>query len=282
MLAPSSLRHGPPSGGPEQRRSRRLVAIALTCGVLAVVTPLALTSQVAGGDVAARAADAPVSAAPSTANRTVTATPSPAAAAVTIDTPTAAPTTDTPAPAPAADPVPTSAQEPASAPAEQPPAPAEQPAPVEQPAPAPAVEEPAAPAPATDEAPAEPAAANWMEALRPKVDPQGLATWVFQAHGAWGASDGHTVYIDPDVPQDKRWSVMVHEYGHVLQVRQYGSLDATAVAMSAIVGASASDKGPTESNADCIAEQLGATWTDYGCQDALRPAAAALVAGERP
>lgn len=140
-------------------------------------------------------------------------------------------------------------------------------------------------------APAEPAAApqaapessgNWMEALIPQVDPGGAANWVLERNGALGATDGHTIYIDPNVPSDKRFSVMVHEYSHILEVQVYGSLNASAAALSAIIGASSSDVTANESTADCMALMLGASWVDYGCQPALQDAAAAILSGQRP
>jgi len=123
---------------------------------------------------------------------------------------------------------------------------------------------------------------NWMTDLIPQVDPTGAATWIFERNGSWGASDGHHNYVDPDVPADKRLSVMVHEYSHVLQVRVYGSLAESVAAMSAVVGASPTDVSANESTADCMTLMQGAPWVYYGCQDALRPAAAAILAGQHP
>ncbi len=142
----------------------------------------------------------------------------------------------------------------------------------------PASEPPAAPA----DAPAPPPASsgNWMTDLLPQIDPGGAAQWEFWRNGGWGATNGHTVYIDPDVPADKRFSVMIHEYSHVLQVQVYGSIDASAAAMGAIAGMSAT--AANESTADCMALMQGATWVDYGCQDSLRGAAEAILAGHRP
>ncbi|MGS0685324.1 SH3 domain-containing protein [Nakamurella sp. GG22] len=150
-------------------------------------------------------------------------------------------------------------------------------------APAAADEPPAPEAAASQEnAPAPPQASsgNWMTDLLPEVDPGGAAQWEFWRNGGWGATDGHTVYIDPDVPADKRFSVMIHEYSHVLQVQVYGSIDASAAAMGAISGMSAT--AANESTADCMALMQGATWVDYGCQDSLRGAAEAVLAGHRP
>ena len=121
-----------------------------------------------------------------------------------------------------------------------------------------------------------------MTELIPQVDPNGLATWVYERNGAWGASDGHTVFIDPNLPDDKRFSVMVHEYSHVLQARVFGSLRNSKAALSAIIGADPQDVTANESTADCMALLQGASWINYGCQDQLRPAAAAILAGNRP
>jgi len=123
---------------------------------------------------------------------------------------------------------------------------------------------------------------NWMTDLIPQVDPAGIATWVFERNGSWGASDGYTVWIDPDLPSDKRFSVMVHEYSHVLQVRVYGSMDGSVAGLSALVGGGATDVSANESTADCMALALGATWVNYGCQDSLQAAASAILAGQRP
>ena len=144
---------------------------------------------------------------------------------------------------------------------------------------------PSTPAAAAAPPAAPPAAAssgNWMTDLIPQVDPSGAGNWVFERNGAWGASDGHTIYIDPNVPASKRFSVMVHEYSHVLQVRVYGSLGASVAALSALIGGSPDDVTANESTADCMALMQGATWVNYGCQDSLRDAATAILAGHRP
>ena len=144
---------------------------------------------------------------------------------------------------------------------------------------------PSTPAAAAAPPAAPPAAAssgNWMTDLIPQVDPSGAGNWVFERNGAWGASDGHTIYIDPNVPASKRFSVMVHEYSHVLQVRVYGSLGASVAALSALIGGSPDDVTANESTADCMALMQGATWVNYGCQDSLRDAATAILADHRP
>ncbi len=118
-----------------------------------------------------------------------------------------------------------------------------------------------------------------MTAMIGDVDPNGYATWIFSRNQAWGASDGHRIYIDPNIPPAYRYSVMVHEYSHVLQARVYGSLKASIAAMSEIAGNSSTDVSANESTADCMALMQGATWAHYGCRDAFRAAAKAVLAG---
>jgi len=141
--------------------------------------------------------------------------------------------------------------------------------------------EPVTPVTTTPE-PAATSSGNWMTDMLPQVDPGGAANWVFERNGSWGASDGHTIYIDPDIPSDKRFSVLVHEYSHVLQVQVFGSLSESIAATSAIIGGSPSDITANESTADCMALLQGATWVNYGCQDSLQAAASAILAGQRP
>ncbi|TKV57733.1 hypothetical protein FDO65_16430 [Nakamurella flava] len=265
MLAPASPRPGSFPGPADRRRNAALVVIAIITGVLAILVPVVLAVRASGDEPAveptartgaAAGRDRPDPAVPGSVPPTTTAAGTSLAPAVPVG-PTGPAVVVVDAQAAATTPAP-------SIPSQSVPSAEGRVADLSF------IPESAAAAPT-----------DWMQALRPQVDPRGLATWVLEARGAWGATDGHTVYIDPNVPADKRWSVMVHEYGHVLQVRRYGNLNATAAALNQIVGADPSDKGPTESNADCIAELLGATWTDYGCRDALRPAAAALVDTDR-
>ncbi len=270
MLAPASPRPGSFPGPADRRHGAALVAVAIITGVLAILVPVVLAVRASGDEPTVEPATARTGAAAGRDRH------DPAVPGSVPPTTTTAGT----GPAPAVLVVPTG---PSVAVVDAPVAPGSMPAPAAPmiPSQSTAVDEGRVADPSSIAGSAAAAPNDWMQALRPQVDPRGLATWVLEARGAWGATDGHTVYIDPNVPADKRWSVMVHEYGHVLQVRRYGNLNATAAAMNQIVGADPADKGPTESNADCIAELLGATWTDYGCQDALRPAAAALVDTDR-
>jgi hypothetical protein len=111
------------------------------------------------------------------------------------------------------------------------------------------------------------------------------ARWVLTGrYGHWGATDlaNGTVYISPSVPASRLDSVVRHEWAHVLQIRVYGSAAATVAGLNAAFGGS----GMTgvERAADCMALQLGATWTNYtSCSSpAWQRAAARLLAGRRP
>ncbi len=252
-------------------RGHLLTGVAILA-VIAGVLVMALSPQhsvaAAGQHASATIASSSTSSAASTSAQISTAAAASIAmveTSVSTSASTAAAVQDTPAPAPAA-------------------TPDEQATPAADPTPAPAEQEtPAAdPAPADETRLAEDSsAANWMEALIPEVDPGGEANWVFERKGGWGASDGHTNYIDPNVPSDKRFSVMVHELGHVKQVEVYGSLTASVAAMSAIIGGGSTNVSANEKTADCIALELGATWINYGCPDSLRDAASAVLAGHR-
>lgn len=113
----------------------------------------------------------------------------------------------------------------------------------------------------------------------------GAARWVLTArYGHWGATDMFhlVVYISPYVPPSKMYSVVVHEWSHVLTVLDYG-LDVYAAvnALERVYGG----QGwlPAERAADCMARMLGATWTNYtSCtSSSWRAAARRLLAGER-
>ncbi|KQX61923.1 hypothetical protein [Angustibacter sp. Root456] len=109
--------------------------------------------------------------------------------------------------------------------------------------------------------------------------------WVLTSqYGHYGATDlgSGTVYISPSVPASRLDSVVRHEWAHVLQIRVYGSASATIAGLNAAFGGS----GMTglERAADCMAVQLGATWTNYtSCSSpAWQRAASRLLAGRRP
>jgi hypothetical protein len=115
------------------------------------------------------------------------------------------------------------------------------------------------------------------------------ARWVISNRypGTWGVTDWYhdTIYISPSVPTSYLPSVVRHEWSHELSVRAYGGNVAAAVrAMNHVFG------GPgrtgirgAEYAADCMAIQLGATWTHYTtCRlPSWRAAASQLLHGHR-
>lgn len=93
------------------------------------------------------------------------------------------------------------------------------------------------------------------------------------------------VWISPSVPTTQLDSVVRHEWSHVLQSRTYGGDTAAMVAAldAAFGGTGARGVDGVENAADCMALELGATWTHYTpCRDPRwRAAAATLLAGHR-
>jgi hypothetical protein len=92
----------------------------------------------------------------------------------------------------------------------------------------------------------------------------GDAVWVVRKQSTWGLAlmGGGTVYISPTVPNDKIYSVASHEWSHLVSVRTYGNHVQEALdAMNAYFGGSGLTGA--ERAADCMARQLGATWTNY-------------------
>ena len=116
----------------------------------------------------------------------------------------------------------------------------------------------------------------------------GSVRWVVQAkNGHEGATDwyDHVIYVSPDVPQSRLYSVAVHEWSHMLSVLAYGGdVDAALAAMNARFGGGG-PRGVTgaENAADCMARLQGASWTHYtACSSAdWRAGAQRLVAGRR-
>lgn len=113
----------------------------------------------------------------------------------------------------------------------------------------------------------------------------GEAVWVVKPDlGSWGlaAMGGGTVYISPDVPADKLYDVVAHEWSHVLTVKVYGGdLMSALAAVNSYFGGT--DLVGAERAADCMAKALGATWTHYtSCTDARwRDGARRLVSRQR-
>jgi hypothetical protein len=110
--------------------------------------------------------------------------------------------------------------------------------------------------------------------------------WVLTSrYGHYGATDlaSGVVYVNPSVPSSLLDSVVRHEWSHVLTMRVYGGDVPGALAGTRAVFGGSGMTG-VERAADCMAIQLGATWTHYtSCSDpAWRAAAARLLAGRRP
>lgn len=114
----------------------------------------------------------------------------------------------------------------------------------------------------------------------------GDAAWLLTtAYGSWGTADWYhgKVYISPTVPSDRTYDVVAHEWSHLLTVKDYdGDVEAAKAAMNHWFDASAGLVG-AERAADCMARQLGATWTHYTpCTDSHWQAGArALLSGDR-
>ena len=112
------------------------------------------------------------------------------------------------------------------------------------------------------------------------------AQWVVSTRYAhWGVTNWYrnTVYISPSVPPRYLDSVVRHEWSHILQARDYHlNLPLAVWELNRTFG------GPGKSGirgaeyaADCMAIQLGATWTYYtSCgRPAWRHAATLLLRG---
>jgi hypothetical protein len=113
----------------------------------------------------------------------------------------------------------------------------------------------------------------------------GDAVWLLTSrYGHWGVADlgRGVIYIAPSVPAARMYDVVVHEWSHVLSVRGYdGDVNAAVGAMDHWFGGSGLQGA--ERAADCMARELGATWTHYtACSNASwRAGARRLLAGQR-
>jgi hypothetical protein len=112
------------------------------------------------------------------------------------------------------------------------------------------------------------------------------ARWVVSTqYPRWGITNWNrnTVYISPSVPSYYLDSVVRHEWSHILQARDYHLNIPLAVRQlnRAFGGPGKSGIRGAEYAADCMAIQLGATWTYYtSCRrPAWRHAATLLLHG---
>jgi hypothetical protein len=92
------------------------------------------------------------------------------------------------------------------------------------------------------------------------------ARWVVGSTGGnwWGTADWYdgVIYISPSTPTSRLYDVAVHEWSHLLSVRDYGgNVDAAVRAMNYYFGGDG-NVGP-ERAADCMAIEQGAVWTHY-------------------
>ena len=107
---------------------------------------------------------------------------------------------------------------------------------------------------------------------------------VTDRYGHWGATDlaNGDIYISPNIPASKVYSVASHEYAHARTLYNYGwNLSAANVALNRWFGGG--DVTARERAADCMAIAQGATWTNYTpCQNEhWRQGAHILLAGQR-
>jgi hypothetical protein len=111
------------------------------------------------------------------------------------------------------------------------------------------------------------------------------ASWTSTGrYGHYGATDlaSNNIYINPGVPSSVIDAVVRHEWSHILAVRAYGG---SYTAMMAATNRAFGGSGMTgaERAADCMAIQLGASWTHYtSCSNShWRAAATRLLSGRR-
>ena len=113
----------------------------------------------------------------------------------------------------------------------------------------------------------------------------GTVRWVLSSHyGRWGTADwyGNVIYISPQVPHRLLRSVVIHEWDHILSVRDYGGdVNAAVAAMNQLFGGSG--LVGAERAADCMALLSGATWTHYTTctSEAWRAGARLLLQGRQ-
>jgi hypothetical protein len=113
----------------------------------------------------------------------------------------------------------------------------------------------------------------------------GEAVWaITPGLGNWGLAGmgSSVVYISPTVPSNRMYDVVAHEWSHILSAKVYDNdINSALAAMNAYFGGSG--LVGAERAADCMALQLGATWTHYTpCTDAhWRAGATRLLSRQR-
>lgn len=112
----------------------------------------------------------------------------------------------------------------------------------------------------------------------------GVAVFTLEQHlSNWGIAElqGGTISIAARVPANRMYDVVAHEWSHVLSMQAYGGDVQQAMdAMNSFFGGSG--LAGAEKAADCMARELGATWTHYTpCSNSTwRAGARRLIAGQ--
>jgi hypothetical protein len=119
----------------------------------------------------------------------------------------------------------------------------------------------------------------------------GIAIWqVSSQYGHYGITDANRpgaarIFISPDVPADRLYSVAAHEYGHAVVIANYGTGYGPYTEYSRDMSNWFGGDRVTglERAADCMARLLGASWLHYtSCTDATaQKGARILLAGGR-
>jgi hypothetical protein len=112
----------------------------------------------------------------------------------------------------------------------------------------------------------------------------GWVRWVVQDTGWSATADWYnaTIYVSRSAPTNRLFDIVVHEWSHILQARDYGgNVSAAVSAMDAYFGGSGLTGA--ERAADCMAKLQGAQHTAYtSCSNATWKAGARLLlAGQR-
>jgi hypothetical protein len=107
-------------------------------------------------------------------------------------------------------------------------------------------------------------ALNSVIAQIPSYEP-GTTEWAVSAkYDFWATADWYNniIYVNPSVPVDRLYDVVVHEWSHLVSVRAYdGNVRKAKHAMNRWFGGSGLTGA--ERAADCMARVQGATWTYY-------------------
>jgi hypothetical protein len=128
--------------------------------------------------------------------------------------------------------------------------------------------------------PAAPARTSWPALNRAIASipgyRDGIAIWqVSSQYGHYGITDANRpgaarIFISPNVPADRLYSVAAHEYGHAVVIANYGTGYGPYTEYSRDMASWFGGDRVTglERAADCMARLLGASWMNYtSCTD---------------